>query len=242
MSRTAERTFDLLERVARSEAPLGLMELASETEIDKSTAARLLGFLEQRSLVARGPETRKYTVGMRLISISTLALRQLDLPRLAHPELVALRDETAETTNLHIRVGDEALCLTGVESEQVVRRVLPLGEHRALSAGPAAKAILAFLPEREAAEIAARVPAGAQRRRLLDQLRAIREDGYIAVVGDRTPGVGAISVPVFGQSGVEASITVAGPAERWALDAMRAAVPRVLDAAKRLSQSLGGVA
>ena len=95
MSRTAERTFDLLECVARSEAPLGLMELASETEIDKSTAARLLSFLEQRSLVAREPETRKYTVGMRLISISTLAVAQLDLPRLAHPEPGALRDETA---------------------------------------------------------------------------------------------------------------------------------------------------
>lgn len=242
MSQTAERTFDLLEHVARSEAPLGLMELASETGIDKSTAARLLNFLEHRSLVAREPETRKYSVGTRLISISTLALRQLDLPRLALPELATLRDETAETTNLHIRAGDEALCVTGVESEQVVRRVLPLGEHRPLSTGPSAKAILAFLPEQEAAEIVARVPAGTQRRKLLDQLRSIREQGYIAVVGDRTPGVGAISAPVFGRGGIEGSITVAGPAERWTLEAMAAAAPRVLDAANRLSQALGGAA
>jgi IclR family transcriptional regulator, acetate operon repressor len=240
MSKTAERTFDLLEHVARSGAPLGLMELAVETGIDKSTAARLLSFLEQRSLIAREPTTRKYTVGTRLITISTLALRQLDLPRLALPVLVALRDETAETTNLHIRTGDEALCISGVESEHVVRRVLPLGEHRPLSMGPSAKTILAFLPEEKSAEVVARVSAGAQRQKLLAQLQAIREQGYIAVVGDRTPGVGAISVPVFGHAGIEASITVAGPAERWTLEAMALAAPLVRAAASRLSHALGG--
>jgi IclR family acetate operon transcriptional repressor len=240
MSKTAERTFDLLEHVARSGSPLGLMELAGETGIDKSTAARLLGFLEQRSLIAREPATKKYTVGTRLITISTHALQQLDLPRLALPVLVALRDQTAETTNLHIRMGDEALCVSGVESEQVIRRVLPLGEHRPLSMGPSAKTILAFLPEEEAAEVIARVPAGARRRKLLSQLQTIREQGYIAVVGDRTPGVGAISVPVFGHAGIEASITVAGPAERWTLEAMESAAPRVCAAAGRLSHALGG--
>lgn len=242
MPQTAERTFDLLEQVARSEAPLGLMELAGETGIDKSTAARLLGFLEQRTLVAREPATKKYTVGTGLILLSTLALRQFDLPRLALPELVALRDETAETINLHIRAGEEALCLAGVESEQVVRRVLRLGEHRPLSTGPSAKTILAFLPEDEMAAVVARVPAGAQRRRLLGQLQTIREQGYIAVVGDRTPGVGAISAPVFGHAGIEASITVAGPADRWTLKTMVAAAPRVRAAADRLSHALGGAA
>lgn len=242
MSQSAERAFDLLDRVARSEAPLGLMELASDTGIDKSTATRLLGFLEQRGMVAREPATKKYTVGTRLISLATFALRRLDLPSLALPELLALRNDTAETVNLHIRTGDQVLCVAGVESEQVVRRVLPLGEQRPLFAGPAAKTILAFLPEDEIEAIVADVPPGASRRKLLDQLSLIREQGFIAVVGDRTPGVGAVSVPVFGPTGIAASITVAGPADRWTAKVMEAAAPRVRAAADRLSRALGGEA
>lgn len=242
MSKTADRALGLLERVAGSETPLGLMELAVSTGIDKSTAARLLDFLEQRTLVAREPSTKKYTVGTGLIALSTLALRQIDLPRLAMPELMALRDETGETANLHIRAGDEAICVAGFESEQVVRRVLPLGERRALSIGPSAKTILAFLPAEEIDEVVARVPAEADRKELLQQLRTIREQGYIAVVGDRTPGVGAVVAPVFDTSGIAGSITVAGPADRWTLEAMTTAAPRLNAAASRLSQGLGGAA
>ena len=63
MSQTAARTLDLLEQIAGSSRPLKLMELAGATGLDKSTAARLLGFLEERALIQRQPATKGYGVG-----------------------------------------------------------------------------------------------------------------------------------------------------------------------------------
>ncbi len=55
MSRTATRAFDLFETIVRSPVPMGLMDVVDATDIDKSTAQRLLGFLVDRELLTRMP-------------------------------------------------------------------------------------------------------------------------------------------------------------------------------------------
>ena len=238
MSQTAARTLDLLEQVAASERPLKLMELAGATGIDKSTAARLLGFLEERALIQRQPASREYGVGPGLLSLSAAAMRSSDLPELASPHLKSLRDETGETASLHLRVGRRRVCLAGAESRHEVCRVLSLGESLPLCVGPSGKVMLAFLPDREIRSLIAPGACG-DHDELLRQLESIRRRGAAAVIGDRTPGVGALSVPVFRAGAPVASISVAGPADRWDLDAMRRAEPGVRAVAERLSAALG---
>lgn len=238
MSQTAARTLDLLEQIAGSSRPLKLMELAGATGIDKSTAARLLCFLEDRALIQRQPVTKGYGVGPGLLSLSAAAMRSSDLPELAGPDLQSLRDETGETASLHLRVGRQRVCVAGAESRHEVCRVLSLGESLPLCVGPSGKVMLAFLPDREIRSLITPAACG-DRDELLRELQSIRARGAAAVIGDRTPGVGALSVPVFRAGAPVASISVAGPADRWDLDAMRRGEPRVRGVAERLSAALG---
>jgi DNA-binding IclR family transcriptional regulator len=239
MSRTAHRTLDLLELVARSETPHGLIEIADEAGLDKSTTARLLAVLEARKLLRRDPETRKYAAGPRLIWLGVLAADRSDLRRAAEPLLGELRDQTGETVSLHIRVGDDRVCIAGAESRHEVRRVLTLGEPVPLWLGPSGRVILAFLPEPDREAVLARSRAGD-----LDALRAvlaaIRSDGFVDSDGGRTPGVGAFSVPILGTRGIEASLTVAGPSARWDRAKRSAAREPVLRCARAISLGLGG--
>lgn len=241
MSQVASRALQLLELVSRSDSPPSLMELVTETGLDKSTAARLLSFLEERSLVTRDAATKRYGVGPRLLGLAASAMRRADLRQLAEPALVALRDETGETVSLHLRVGDERICVAGAESRNAVRRVLSVGESVPIWIGPAGKTILAFLPGDEIEAVLARSGlAAAAADRVRGQLELLARSGYLAVLGDRTPGVGAISVPVFGSDGVLASITIAGPAERWTLERMEGVATALRTASARLTTVLAG--
>ena len=145
VSRTAARTLDLLEHVARAPGPAGLIELAGDTGIDKSTAARLLAFLAERELVVRDPVTRRYAPGPALLALGAAALQRSDLRAGARPYLERLRAATGETVTLHVRVADAFVCIDGLEGTSPIRRAVPLGESIPLYVGVDGKAILAFL-------------------------------------------------------------------------------------------------
>lgn len=237
MSQSAVRTLKLLRLVALSPEPLGLMDVAEAAGLDKSTTARLLGGLVETGFLTREPDTRRYRVGPELIALGSSSLRRSDLQQVAAPRLAELRDATEETATLHVRVGDQRVCIGGVESRHDVRRVTPLGEQLGVHEGPTGKVVLAFLAPHEAAGILQR--AGVAADGLEPLLERIRRDGYMVAVGDRTPGVGAISVPVFDGGGVRGSISVAGPAERWGIERMTAFAPELLAVAREVSAAIG---
>jgi IclR family acetate operon transcriptional repressor len=241
VSQTAERSFRLVECVARAERPCGLVELASLAHLDKSTAARLLANLEERGLLRRDQASRRYSVGPVLVSLGAIVTRKADLPRIARPHLDSLRDESEETVSLHIRAGDERVCVAGAESRHVVQRVLAIGEPVALWEGPTGKVILAFLTGEDRAAVLRRAQAaGFSAHALAEPLSSAARDGWIISVGDRTPGVGALSAPLFEAAGVVGSITVAGPVERWSREKMTPFAGRLRAAAAEISGELGG--
>ncbi len=244
MSQTAERAFQVVEHVARAPAPCGLAEVALASGLDKSTAARMLAYLERRTLVQRDLDSKRYSVGPGLVSLAAVVIGGSGLPNAAQPHLEQLRDECGETLSLHVRSGHERVCVAGAESPAVLRRVLTIGEPVALWSGPTGKTILAFLPAREQADVLAlaraRLGDDAAADSLVKTLKALARRGHLVAIGDRTPGVGAVSVPVYGPGGVVAAVTAAGPAQRWTAASMRAFVPRLSQAAREISAKLGG--
>lgn len=238
MSAVAERAFSILEQVARSEQPLGLMELAARLDADKSAAMRSLAFLEERGMLRRDVGSKKYRIGPGLLSLSAIAIRKADLTQVAQPYLARLRDLTGETVSLHVRVGDERVCIAGAESPHVIQRVLTVGEPVSLCLGPTGKVILAFLGEAEQAAIIGR--ANSSSPRLARDLALARKDGYLIVTSDRTAGVGAISTPVFDAHGAVAAITIAGPEDRLAPQEMERIAGPLVEAAAAVSAEIGG--
>ncbi|MCA3185814.1 MAG: IclR family transcriptional regulator, partial [Cupriavidus sp.] len=65
----------------------------------------------------------------------------------------------------------------------------------------------------------------------------IRDEGVIAMVGDRSPDIAGVSSPVFGPGGeLKGALTLTCPTPRFS-EAFR---QHVLDAARALTQALGG--
>ncbi len=215
MTNVLNNALALLRLVADSDAPLGVIELSRLAKLDKSTTSRLLISLSSHQFVHRGAD-RKYRVGAGLLSLSANFLGRQDVRHLAYPHLQRMRDATRETATLHLLVGDARVCIEGVESTEPVRRGVPLGEVQRLSEGPTGKAILAFLPApRQQQVLQASGLSEHHLKGLCEQLAGIRDRGHIAVSDDSIFGVSGLSGPVFDSNGVVASITIAGPKQRW---------------------------
>ena len=128
-----------------------------------------------------------------------------------------------------MRSGHERVCVAGAESPAVLRRVLTIGEPVPLWSGPTGKTILAFLPDGDQAEVLALARAqlgdDAAADALRKALRALARRGHVIAIGDRTPGVGAVSVPVFGPRRGHRGSHGRGTGRRWTAARMRAFVP-----------------
>lgn len=240
MSRTATRTFDLFEAVVRSPVPLGLMDIAESTGVDKSTAQRLLTFLVEREMLTRDG-AKRYGPGSGAFALAASIGARSDLRTVVAPVMRDLRDASGETVSLHLAVGSRRVCVDGLESPAIIRRVVPLGDSLWLHEGPSGKAILAYLPEPRIEEVLDE--AGVKRvdrKNVRDDLARMRADGVITTEGDRSPGVRAVSAALFDVRGVTASLTVAGPADRFTAEDADRIGARMLHSADDISRSLGG--
>lgn len=239
MAQVVDRALDLLLAVVGAPGPVTVMEAVAITGIDKSTAQRLLTSLVERGFLARDGSTRRYDVGPAMFGLAAAVNARSDIRRIASGFLTDLRDATGETSSLHLRVGDRRVCVDGAESSHPVRRVVPLGESIPLHVGPSGKVILAQLDSVAQERICAAAGGPKARAELERALNDLRSDRVLHTESDRTPGVRAVSAPIFGPHAVVASITVAGPADRWTAEAARATEGDVLSAASAISSRLG---
>ena len=241
MGEAADRTLMVLDTVASSEKPLGLMELAGLTGLDKSVLSRLLQSLVRSGFVMRDARTRDYGLGPRFVSLSVSAVRRSGFAGMARELLSELRDRTGETVSVHLWVGESRVCIDGAESPHAVRRALSVGESVPVYSGPSGKAIMAFLPEAALSRVMKAAEAANQDMgRIRGLLATLRQKSYLVVTGDRTPGVGAVSTPLFDESGVVASLTIAGPEDRWSVSRMEEFAPRLVRTGVDISQALRG--
>jgi DNA-binding IclR family transcriptional regulator len=240
---TVEKALSLLSLVVHARAPMGLGELTQASGLDKSGVYRLMRALEARGFVGREADGRRYVPGSGLVALAAIVMDQLEIRQIAKPILERISVATTETITLHVRHQRQRVCIEVIEGRHSVRRVVPLGETLPLYTGLSGQVILAYLPDDERSEILSDAEqAGESRTRILDHLALVRSQGHLAVVGERTQGVGALSVPIFDSSGVAAALTVSGPATRWSQEAMEDQAPLVRRECWAISAALGSVA
>lgn len=185
-------------------APLSLAELVAVTGLSRATAHRLAVALEVHGLLRRD-DAGRFALGPRLTGG--------DLPALARPALVGLRDATGESAQLYVRRGDRRLCVASLESPHGLRTIVPVGMSLPLDVGSAGK-VLRLDP-------------------------ATVERGWAESVEERERGVASVSAPVHGRGGeVVAAVSVSGPLDRTTRSPGRRYAVAVRDAAGAVGRAL----
>ncbi|MBF6214442.1 IclR family transcriptional regulator [Nocardia puris] len=208
---------------AVAEHPCGLNELCTRTGLPRATAHRLAVGLEVHRLLARD-NSGTWRPGPALAELATGASDPLQ--EAASLILPRLREITGESVQLYLRDGNARVCVAAMEPPSGLRDTVPIGARLPLTAGSAAKVLVAW------------ADAEVQRTVLSDAvfgeraLAEVRKRGWAQSAAERAAGVASVSAPVRDTAGnVVAAVSVSGPIDRmgrrpgarWAADLVAAA-------------------
>ncbi|MBE0697373.1 MAG: helix-turn-helix domain-containing protein, partial [Anaerolineaceae bacterium] len=134
---TLSRAIAVMDCFTQERAELGVREIARLVNLSSSAAGRLLAALKDLGILSQNPDTRAYSMGVRVLSWANVYNTTLDLRIKAMPAIKDLHESTLETISLYILEGNERVCIERLESPQGVRIVQRIGRRLPLYAGSA---------------------------------------------------------------------------------------------------------
>lgn len=222
---TVDRALQILLMFDQNRTELTINEVSRALGIHRSIAYRTMVTLQRRGFLTREERSGRFRLGMKVVELANIVLAAIDLRRIAHPILAWLARETGESAFLTVVSDDESMCLDVVESNLPVRVSLTVGGRYPLYAGASNKVLLAYLPP---AKIEAVIARGLQpitshtitsAEHLRQDLAAIRQRGWAYTVGELTPEVAALAVPIKDTNdNLVAAVSVAGLVSRFTED------------------------
>ena len=139
---------------------------------------RLLASLSHGGVMRKTADGR-WALGREIARLASLYTASFSLEDVVLPVMRELVAHTGESVALHVRQGDQRLCLYRVDSPQLLRDHVRAGDVLPLDRGAGGRVLMAF--------------SGAQGK-IYDK---IRQDGYIHAISDRVPGLVGVSAPVW---------------------------------------------
>ncbi|MCL4465355.1 MAG: IclR family transcriptional regulator [Chloroflexi bacterium] len=245
--RLVDRVVDVLSCLQDEAGGLGVTEISERTGLPKSTVHGLLNALAGRALVVQEPLTQRYGLGLGLVRMASVFLRERNLLLgVAQRHMERLRELSGETVCLHIPYGLERVCLAQVESFNAIRYTMEVGKPEPLYCGATGKLLLAYMPQEvveRVIEVSGLVPLTpytitdpvALRR----ELAHIRARGYAVSYEERALLASAVSAPLRdGHGQVVGCLTVYGPRARLDEARVERLLPAVQSTAGELSRAV----
>ena len=209
-----DRALSVLSAFRSGDTALSVTELAERTRLYKSTVLRLLASLAHGGLMRKTGEGL-WALGPELSRLAAIYTASFSLEDVVLPVMRALVAQTGESVALHIRQGEQRLCLYRVDSPQLLRDHVKAGDVLPLDRGAGGRVLMAF---------------GGGKGKVYDK---IRRDGYIHASSDRVPGLVGVSAPVWrGDGQLVGALTLTVPESRFRevfVEQLRAAAARLCE-------------
>lgn len=237
-----DRMALLLNILARYDDAVSLKILSAESELHPSTTFRILSSLIEHQIVERD-EAGFYRLGIKLLHLGSHVHQRGGLRQQAKPIMGKLRDELGETINLTVREKDEIVYVDRSISTQMMRVEQVIGSRAPLHVTAVGKLMLAEQGEEGCRAYTERTGLPAYTKNtitdidaLMSKAKQVQRNGFAYDDEEAEIGVGCIGVLIYNSTGdIAGGLSVSAPIERrkeeW--------VPIVIDAGKRLSESLG---
>ncbi|WP_317205048.1 IclR family transcriptional regulator [Janthinobacterium sp.] len=240
----------LLEALVSEGAPMLLRDLAQKAGMTSAKAHPYLVSLGNIGLIQQDSVSGRYELGPFALQMGLISLQLLDPVKIALAETAALCEEIGHTVALAVLGNCGPTIVHLDESRQPIHVKMRTGTVMSILNTATGRVFSAYLPAEQVARLSARElgdpgvanHAGATftAAALAALLAEVRGHGMARTVGDPTPGINAISAPVFDHAGKMAlAVTAIGP--MGSLDAAwdGAAATRLKECAARISRRLG---
>lgn len=237
--RSVTRVLDIMDFLRQHPEGATPAELATATDMPRSSVFRYLATLESRGYVEKDNGTGVFHLGPAFLSSDVRHLRLLS--QRARPILEELRDRFEETVNLGVLDGSRVVYLEIVESRRSMRFVARKGDHEPIHSTGLGKAISMLLDDDTTRSILATegMPARTDRTitdpdEFIATIQRSREAGYAIDDGENEADGRCVAVPIAGLA-FPAALSLSAPAARFSDREAKAAFDVLQEATRRIS-------
>ena len=184
-NQSLSRALALLQRMADSPSGVSLGDLSLQLGMPSATVHRLLNTFEDYDFVEHDERLGLWFVGVQAFVVGNAFVNRRDFVAAARPYMRDLMERCGETVNLGILDEGEAVFISQVESQEMMRMVVNLGSRSPVHASGVGKAILAHMGDVDVTAILEKRGLARFTDRTIDtpaglraELQRIREQGY----------------------------------------------------------------
>jgi DNA-binding IclR family transcriptional regulator len=205
----------------RDERGAALADICAETELQKTTAHRILAALVDSGLVFQDILTRNYRLGFAATALGRSALEQ-DTASAARVSLSRLAGKSGDTAFASVHEGTAAICVAREVGAFPIRTLtLSVGDRRPLGVGAGSLALFSALSDDVIHKTLKRNEAwlrdfqGFSPAHLRKLVERTRKEGFALNEGGIVPGMNAIGIAVIGDDGAPlAALSIAAIKDR----------------------------
>jgi DNA-binding IclR family transcriptional regulator len=219
------RAASIMRALEDTTTGLSLGEIALKVGLARSTVQRIVSALETEKLVVAASPAGRVRLGPTILRLAGSV--RTDFVALARPFLIELSKELHETVDLASFKGDHLVFIDQVIGSHRLRTVSAVGDAFPLTCTANGKAYLAELDDTEIeALIGKSYKARTQHTitklpQLLDDIRAVRRNGFALDREEHTLGICAAGVAMRDMLGNYVAISVPVPAQRFHKDRLQ---------------------
>lgn len=221
-------------------------EIASELNIAKSTASRLLQTLLHEGFVKKDLETSKYSLGTKILTLYSTLISNREVVKEARSVLEELSQETSESIQLGEIEANSVVYIDRIKSTYPLQITSHIGLTYPLHCTSSGRLLLAFQKEevikevlREELEIYTSSTI-IDPLVLKDELELVKQRGYCYIENEFIDGIVSIAAPIKDYDNkIIASLSLAGPIQRINSQKAKLYTNKVVLAAKKISLKMG---
>ncbi len=221
-----DRTGEILDYLYRADDAVGVSKLASDLDLPKATAFRILTTLEKWGIVEKQYDSDRYKLGMILIKYGAKVSAKLNLVELSAPIIDRFSKEIGESISLSVEHLGYSLTLYRSHNTNSIlaSRLIPMSSLNCSASGKI------FLSIKTDAELRAYFDGTTFEKRTaesiidadtyLDARKKIKETDIAFDNEEYEYGLTCISSPIRHHGSIVAALSISGPKSRLELKGM----------------------
>lgn len=240
---TVEKALKIL--ILISQKSLTLTEICKKTNYNKSTVHRLLSTLHEYQFVEKNQDTGKYSIGLKVVELSSMKLNRLELKTEAAYYLRQLAKYVGQAVHLGIYSDKEVVYIEKIEPINTLRMYSEIGKRTALYSSSLGKALLAGFSNQKIMEILEEVDMVPHMpntitsiEQLIQEIEVVKETGYAIDNEENEQGIFCLGAPIYDYKGkVIAALSTSGRYAEFVKD--EAIIQKVIETASDISTAMG---
>jgi IclR family pca regulon transcriptional regulator len=240
------RAFAVIRTFDREHAKLTISQVAERTGLTRAAARRFLLTLQELGYIQSSDGL--FRLSLRVLDLGYTVLSTIGLSDIAQPVMEQVAAKLHESCSVSVLDGSDIVYVARVPTKRIMTVNLAVGSRLPAYATSMGRVLLAHLPPEALDEFFKQTTlvrltkqTVCDERTLRHILAQVRERGWALVDQEVEEGVRSVAAPIRDRSGrVIAAINASAHATRASVRKLREAfAPVLLDAASRISKSLG---